>query len=159
MFNAKFRQITLAIRTKKATRLVPPPPAPGFRGLPALDAARCLGCGACAYACPSRLIALTAGPTAVVWEADFGRCLYCARCAEVCPSQAIVMTNRYETAVTDPAALRVRAELPLAACSRCGRPLGATRSMADYFPGAGMLCPTCKRRAQAAKLKGVARRG
>ncbi|HWI61108.1 MAG TPA: 4Fe-4S dicluster domain-containing protein [Symbiobacteriaceae bacterium] len=155
MFRAKLSEAYLAVKNGRATLpFVTRTPAPGFRGLPALDAARCLGCGACAAACPSRLISVTVGR----FEADFGRCVYCARCEEVCPAGAIKMTDRFETAVTDPGALRLRAVLPLAACARCGRELGAAQSMADFFPGAGRLCPTCKRREWAARLKGGARR-
>jgi len=158
LWQAKYRQAVLAVRTGKATVISPPPPAPGFRGLPALDAARCLGCGACATACPSRLITVADQPGARLWKADFGRCIYCGRCAEVCPSGAIAMTDRYETAITDPAALRISATLELAQCSRCGRPLGVARNLAEFFPDPGGLCPACKRRRWAGRLKGGARR-
>lgn len=160
MWRAKFRQATLAVRGGRATLpypAVPRPPAVGFRGLPDLDAARCLGCGLCAHACPSRLIRVGLERGRLLFAADFARCVYCARCAEVCPAGAISMTDRFETAVKDPSALRMEAELPLAACSRCGRSFGVAAAMVSFLPG-GELCPTCRRRAQAARLKGVARR-
>jgi Ni,Fe-hydrogenase III small subunit len=63
-----------------------------FRGLPALDKAKCAdGCTACAEACPTDAIA--AGPAI-----DLGRCLFCGECAEACPEGALTFTKDYSLA-------------------------------------------------------------
>ncbi len=43
----------------------------------------CTGCGACAEACPTQVIAIRSGVAVV----DFGQgeCIFCGRCAERCP--------------------------------------------------------------------------
>ncbi|HYG59768.1 MAG TPA: 4Fe-4S dicluster domain-containing protein, partial [Symbiobacteriaceae bacterium] len=124
---AKLRQFRLAVATPRVTLTTYHAPPAGFRGLPTLHGERCVGCGACAHVCPSRLITLAVDGARCTLTADLGRCTYCARCAEVCPSEAFLMSNRYETAVTDPAALRIQAVLQMAFCPDCGKPLGTTR--------------------------------
>jgi Ni,Fe-hydrogenase III small subunit/ferredoxin len=67
-----------------------PPPVPErFRGLPALDSARCPdGCRSCADVCPTDAIPKD-GPLAL----DLGRCLFCVECATACPEGAIAFTR------------------------------------------------------------------
>ncbi len=51
---------------------------------------RCIACGACAKACPSGAVALTAaGP-----RIDRNLCVKCGRCEEQCPTRAIVRAWR-----------------------------------------------------------------
>jgi Ni,Fe-hydrogenase III small subunit/NAD-dependent dihydropyrimidine dehydrogenase PreA subunit len=55
-----------------------------FRGMPAIDPARCAaGCTSCADACPTGAIALE--PLRV----DLGKCLFCPVCMEECPTGAL----------------------------------------------------------------------
>jgi Ni,Fe-hydrogenase III small subunit/ferredoxin len=66
-----------------------------FRGLPAIDAAKCQdGCRACADACPTGAIT-TEGKTP---RLDLGRCLFCVDCVEACPEGAIRYTQDYRLA-------------------------------------------------------------
>lgn len=76
---------------------VAPALAPGARGLPVLDAARCDASGACVAACPTEAITVEAGS----WRLDLGRCVFCAACADACPRGAIALTGRVELAVTE----------------------------------------------------------
>src|SRR6266404_2307049 len=66
-----------------------------FRGLPVVDASKCPdGCRACAAACPTDAIAITAaGP-----RLDLGRCLFCTDCMEACPEGAIRYSQDYRLA-------------------------------------------------------------
>ena len=53
---------------------------------PALSFTRklCIGCGACASACPQKCI--TPGTPYVI---NWAHCLQCGRCAEACPADAV----------------------------------------------------------------------
>ncbi len=69
----------------------PDGPAPAlperFRGLPAVDAARCPeGCRDCADVCPTEAISVTPGRGASI---DLGACLFCPECEAACPEKAI----------------------------------------------------------------------
>lgn len=65
-----------------------------------IDAARCIGCGACAADCPASNIELrqqegadgAAGKrTAYVWEPE--NCLFCGHCEAICPARAVWLTG------------------------------------------------------------------
>lgn len=74
----------------------PDPPLPDrFRGLPAVDPAKCrTGCQRCAEACPTD--ALVADARGV--RLDLGRCLFCPECRDACPDGAIQFTREYRMA-------------------------------------------------------------
>lgn len=60
--------------------------------LPAIEPARCTGCGRCVAICPPHVLSLLA----VRWEKhavlhDAASCTGCAACAVVCPLHAITM--------------------------------------------------------------------
>jgi len=57
-------------------------------------AQRCLGCGACAEACPSRAISYLPGG---VPETDRDRCTACGACTEACPTGARTILGRRYT--------------------------------------------------------------
>lgn len=60
--------------------------------LPAIEPARCTGCGRCVGACSLHLLSLETvrwKKTAVLHEAQ--TCTGCSECAVVCPFRAIVM--------------------------------------------------------------------
>ncbi len=61
--------------------------------LPAIDVARCTGCGRCVAACEPRVLSLETGPgwrkTAVLHGHD--GCTGCSLCALKCPFNAIEM--------------------------------------------------------------------
>lgn len=57
---------------------------------PAVDAAKCVGCGRCAESCPKKLIRVAEG------KAVFTRrgCISCFCCQEMCPAHAIGVRNK-----------------------------------------------------------------
>ncbi|HEY3364093.1 MAG TPA: 4Fe-4S dicluster domain-containing protein [Symbiobacteriaceae bacterium] len=171
MWRAKLRQLAIVFGAGRVTLpypAAPHAPAAGFRGLPTVDGNTCVGCGGCAYVCPSRLIALTEADGRLTLTADLTRCTYCARCEDVCPTGAFKMTDQFETAVTDLSRLQIRVELDLADCRKCGKPIG-TRHMAIHAAGlfgekapkddTAFLCSDCRRRAMSTRMKEVRGRG
>jgi Ni,Fe-hydrogenase III small subunit/Pyruvate/2-oxoacid:ferredoxin oxidoreductase delta subunit len=67
-----------------------------FRGLPVLDASKCVdGCSECAKACPTDAI-VSDGKT---FHIDLGRCLFCTECTQACPTGAIQYTTDHRLAV------------------------------------------------------------
>jgi NADH-quinone oxidoreductase subunit I len=82
----------------------------GYRGLPTLpvDSATgkdaCIGCGACARACPTQLITVEAhvgeDKKRVVdsFSINAGLCMFCGLCEDACPVGAIVLSDHYELA-------------------------------------------------------------
>ena len=74
----------------------PPPEMPDrFRGRPVIDAVKCPeGCRACAEACPTNAITITAQASI-----DLGRCLFCTDCRDACPEGAISYSSDYRLAV------------------------------------------------------------
>jgi formate hydrogenlyase subunit 6/NADH:ubiquinone oxidoreductase subunit I len=136
----------------------PRQPEATFRGLPALDAQRCIGCGACANACPPRLISLVDEGECRRLHFELARCTYCASCRDACPRQALTLTLAFETATTSTEDLVIDFALPLAHCRLCGEPLGTQRAFEDVrqtLQEAGALteeglaflelCTNCKR--------------
>lgn len=126
MIRSKLKEAVICFAAGRVTLpypFAPHPPEESFRGLPEVDVDKCIGCGACANACPSRLIRIV--------DVDqnrrritrlFERCIYCGRCEEVCPEKAITMSDRSELA-SDLARedLVFECEIYMATCQRCGR--------------------------------------
>ncbi len=87
----------------------PLPPPEGPPRVPAHDALRCDGGGACERACPTDAIRLTLGPSGGPGELalDYGRCVQCGACVDACPTGAMAATSRIELATTDRADLQM----------------------------------------------------
>jgi Ni,Fe-hydrogenase III small subunit/ferredoxin len=86
-----------------------------FRGLPALDAAKCPeGCKECVDACPTDAIRAGQGRL----QLDLGRCLFCIDCVKACPEGAISFGQDYRLSV------RKREELVLE-----GKPLELAQAL------------------------------
>lgn len=89
-------------------------PAHGFRGMPVLTIEeetgelKCVGCQACARACPPQVIHIETSRKEEPddrkklnideFSIDMSRCMLCNLCVEACPFEAITMSDRYELA-------------------------------------------------------------
>ena len=90
----------------------------GFRGILHNRQEDCIGCLACARACPVDCIhietykrdkedyGLTSDGTKIsLWvprfDIDLALCMVCGLCTEVCPTECLTMTKEYELAVDD----------------------------------------------------------
>lgn len=72
-----------------------------YRGVPLLDAEKCILCGRCGKVCPAGAISLRTSPTEKSVRIFVGHCIFCSECARTCPVSAITMSNVWDTAVTD----------------------------------------------------------
>ena len=54
--------------------------------LPAIDSARCTGCGVCVTYCPTGAVEMKHGRPLIVRTMD---CTYCGECEQACPEGAI----------------------------------------------------------------------
>ena len=136
----------------------PHPVEETFRGRPVLDTHQCMGCGACANACPSRLISLTDANGKRSLHFDLARCTYCGNCSDACPQEALALSTQFETSTANPDDLAIHAEFILLTCRDCGAVVGTQREVdvvreklrgspihsnyAEYFD----LCLTCRRK-------------
>jgi formate hydrogenlyase subunit 6/NADH:ubiquinone oxidoreductase subunit I len=136
----------------------PHPPEGNFRGKVVVDPALCIGCGACAMACPPRLIALNDKDGYRAVEFALRRCTYCAQCRDVCPQKAITLSNQFETASPSMDDMSISLQLKLVHCRECGAVVGTQRALKkianDLTEQVGLapesmgwleLCLACKR--------------
>ena len=125
MIFSKLKEALICLKAGRVTLrypFAPRVPEDGFRGRVEVDAEKCVGCGACAEVCPSRLIEVSdVNQEKRVLDFFLERCTYCARCAEVCPEEAITVTKEFETATNDREDLHMHVEVFMSTCRRCGR--------------------------------------
>lgn len=63
----------------------------GYRGLVHIDEERCVGCGQCAYSCPSCAMEVHRDGDKYQWKYDAGKCTFCGRCIERCKLHVLTM--------------------------------------------------------------------
>ena len=118
----------------------PHPVEETFRGRPVLNTRKCMCCGACANACPARLITLTDKDGIRTLHFELGRCTYCGNCRDVCPQEAIEMSTQLLTCRECGAVVGTQREVDVVREKLSGSPVRT--NYADYFD----LCITCRRK-------------
>ncbi len=137
----------------------PHPPEGDFRGKPVLNSRKCMSCGACANACPARLISIQDNGSIRTLSFNLRRCTFCGLCRDACPQEAITLSSQFELSTVTPEDLSIHAEFGLVNCRECGKVIGTQRQVAlvkdklqtcePGFDDTGYvdLCNSCKRRA------------
>jgi formate hydrogenlyase subunit 6/NADH:ubiquinone oxidoreductase subunit I len=65
-----------------------------YRGVIINDPERCVGCGQCAYVCPSDAIEVKRSGDTYSWSYDPGKCAFCGRCIERCKPHSLSMESK-----------------------------------------------------------------
>ncbi len=107
-----FRQQTPDSIVTEQYPLQRPKIAPAYRGQPKLvkdpltGELLCNACGACALACPEKLITVdsvrdekTKKKVLTGYKFDLSRCMFCGLCEEACPTDALDLTPEFELAL------------------------------------------------------------
>lgn len=65
-----------------------------YRGLIQNNPDGCVGCGACAYVCPTAAIVVGKTPANYTWSYEPGKCTFCGRCIDRCKPGSLSMESK-----------------------------------------------------------------
>jgi hydrogenase-4 component H len=112
----------------------PHTPPDGFRGKPEFDEDECIGCAACAEACPALAIKVVDKPKAEtpvrVIRQRWDKCVFCGQCELNCTTEkGIKLTKTYDMSTFDRAECVQEIEHELVLCEVCGAIVGTRKHL------------------------------
>ena len=69
------------------------PVSPNYRGMVSIDSEKCVGCGQCAYSCPSCAMEVHREGDKYQWKYDASKCTFCGRCIDRCKLHLLTMAT------------------------------------------------------------------
>ena len=118
-----------------------------YRGKPEFDLQTCIGCGACVNVCPTQALTQTDD-----LEADapvrkitlrYDTCIFCGNCQDNCTTEnAIKLSNQWDLAGLDRAAMAETHEYELQSCEKCGAVIGTKKHLIWLYEKLGPLAYT-----------------
>jgi Ni,Fe-hydrogenase III small subunit/formate hydrogenlyase subunit 6/NADH:ubiquinone oxidoreductase subunit I len=128
MFRLVARSLRTGIVTERPTVVARPP-----FGFPVIDFTRCTACDACARACPTGAIQVSApAPDRRTLSLSYAACIQCRECVTACPEEAVVPGRDFEIAAYTRDQLTRTAVFDVEGAGR------ATFRQAETRPGPGL---------------------
>jgi len=144
----ELKEAVIAVFSPRFTTRFPVKPCvvpASYRGKPEFDLDKCIGCGACVNVCPTgRCLTMEddvqADPPVRRITLSYDTCIFCGNCHDNCTTEGgIVMSNEWDLAGLDRAAMRETHEFELQLCEKCGAVIGAKKHLVWLYEKLGPL--------------------
>jgi ferredoxin len=115
-----------------------------YRGKPEFDADTCIGCGACVNVCPTQALTQVddtdADAPLRTITLRYDTCIFCGNCQDECTTETgIKLSDKWDLAGLDRAAMAETHEYELQMCEKCGALIGTKKHLVWLYEKLGPL--------------------
>lgn len=115
-----------------------------FRGKPEFDSETCVGCGACVNVCPTQALTQAdntdGDPPVRTIKLRYDTCIFCGNCQDECTTETgIKLSDKWDLAGLDRAAMAETHEHELQTCEKCGALIGTRKHLVWLYEKLGPL--------------------